>query len=239
MSEQADGPQFDSAPQQSSAPADTGQQSAAPDPVMARLDEITGRLDSLVQPQQDASDYSLDDLLGQGFGEDPYAQQDPQGFDQGQPQGFDQDQFDQQQALQQLDQLIGQRANDVVAPLMQRFEQMQTQQHAAQLEAKYPELKNGEVASTVVKEAVQTAQRIGYEKGLSPQQVAALSRDPHIIELTYLAQRARQQAAQETPVSGNQVHLESTGANPGGVEEDYASRIVNLGPQQGGGFNWI
>lgn len=237
MSEQADGQQFSSAPAETGTPDTSGTQST-PDPVLSRLDELSSRLDSIVpaQQQQQEDFTSLDELLS-GYN---YEDEQDQGFDpQQQPQQFDQTEYEQQQALAQLQQMIAEQAKQAINPYAQQLEQMRTQQHAAALEAKYPELQKGEVASRVVKAAAQTAQAMGYEMGLSPDQVAALSRNPRLLESTYLAERARQQAAQETPVSGDQVHLESTGANPGMVEDDYAARIANLGPQRSNGFNWI
>lgn len=216
-----------SAPEQ--APSASPEASApAADPLMARFDELQSQISALSNPQPAEPEYE--------HGLSDYAYQQPQWQQDGEPepeQGYEDPDT---QALAQLQSFIAQQVQQGV---QQAVMPMQIQQKAEQLEQKYPELQRPEVAGPLVRQAEQYAQRIGFSTGLSPAQVAALGRSPELIETLFLAERARQKAAQETPADGSQgVQLEGSAAQADVPEMSLQDRVLRAGPQRSS-FGWM
>lgn len=218
MSDQADSPvEQTAAPAAAPAPA-TDTTTTAPDPIMARLDELAASVSSLRTPEPAAAEepqYSLQDLA--------YPQAEPavEGDPTTDYPGY---QDPDTQAWEQIQQTIQQQ---VQAGIQQAVTPMRIQQQAAALEQEFPELAKPEVATRVVNATRQMAERMGQANNLPPEAIAALSRDPQMVRLAYLAERATSQAAQETPVGGAGAHLEGASAQVDAPEEDFMDRIVN------------
>lgn len=226
--------QADSQPQ-AAAPAPTGGEATqAPDPIMARLDELASSIQGLRPPEPDPEptyDYAFDDSQ---YAPDP-AWDDPTTDDQApamDPQA-------EQDAWAQINQTIAQQVQQGVQSAVNPFI---TQQKAAQLEAKYPDLQKPEVAQRVVQSAQNFAHMIGQSSNLSPAQVNALARNPELIERLYLAERAQRTAGQETPANGGpEAHLEGSSAQVETPEVDFFDQLREAG---GGGsqanrFGWM
>lgn len=217
-------------PVQSEAPVqDTGgQEQSAPDPVMARLDELAGQIGELKTPtpQEPEFDQSFSD----------YATQPPPGYyDQDPAQAAQQQGVDpEQQAWQQMQDMIREQVQQGVQAQVQP---MMIQQQAAQLEQEFPDLKKPEVAGATVKEARRLAEQIGFANNFPAEQVDAMSRSPQLVRMAYLASRAQAMAAQETPVDGEQqVHLEGASAqHDGATEESFHDRMMKA---NGNGAGW-
>lgn len=213
MSEQTDG-QFDTQDTQ------TQQDTPAVDPVMARLDELTSRFDQLQAPvQQDTR--GITDFAMQQF--EPEADPDPEpdyGYEEDDAQA-------EQRAFEQLQKLVQEQVTQGVQQHIQPFI---VRQQAEALEAKYPDLAKPEVAARVMQQAEQFAQQLGQPN---------LAGSPALIEKLYLAERAGNLAAQETPADGGTgVHLESGGGQPQQQQMDERDRIVNMGRTQPNSFGW-
>lgn len=218
MSDQADSPvEQTAAPAAAPALADTAATTATPDPIMARLDELAASVSSLRTPEPAAEEpsYSLQDLA--------YPQAEPAAADGEPAQDYGYQDPD-TQAWEQIQQTIQQQ---VQAGIQQAVTPMRIQQQAAALEQEFPELSKPEVATRVVNATRQMAERMGQANNLPPEAIAALSRDPQMVRLAYLAERATSQAAQETPVGGAGAHLEGASAQVDAPEEDFMDRIVN------------
>jgi len=119
-----------------------------------------------------------------------------------------------------VEQQIAQRVQEAVAPL-------QAEQHAQQLaalEEAYPPMRDPEVAQRVVAEARELAAKYGNPE---------VWRSPEILENVFLAQRARERAAEEEQASptGDDVELEGAGAvaSGGQSETDVGDAIVAAG----------
>lgn len=201
------------------------------DALMARLDEMQQQLGKLQAPTQepqwqggiadlpyDQPDQGFDPNQSfdpnQGF--DPYGQQP----DQYQPGQYAPDQYqDPQQAqAQAMQQLQGYIAEQVQQGVQQHVTPYIQQQRANELERQYPDLADPAKAGEIVAQTAQYAQKLGRPE---------LARDPQLVELVYLAQQARSNAAQETPADGgNEVHLESGGAAPQQEEVDPVTRML-------------
>lgn len=198
---------------------DPGQGEAAPQEaeispaLQSRLDELAGQVTELrgMVPQY----RPLSEQVGQ-------QNQPPQEPDPYQQPGFQEPvdpyydpQQDQQQAMQQLEQYISQQVQQGV---QQQVTPWIRQQQAVELETKYPDLQNPQVAGPLVEEAARFAQQLG-----SPE----LAGDPRFIEKLYLAQKAMTDAAQQTAADGdNGVHLEGAGAAPQAQEADEGDGML-------------
>lgn len=220
--------QADSQPQQTNDAPAQDQGGSAPDPIMSRLDELASSIQSLRPPEPDPEpefDYAFDDSA---YGQPEWDQPDDPG-QQIDPQA-------EQDAWTQINQTIEQQARryaqEAVTPYL-------TQQKAAQLEQKYPDLRQPEVASRIVQSAERFANMIGQSSNLSPDQVHALARNPELIERLYLAERAQRTAGQETPADGGPgAHLEGSSAQVETPEVDFFDRIANAGPNTNNRFGW-
>lgn len=216
MSDMAEGVQ--TAPE---APQET-QAAEAPqnDALMARLDEMAQQIGKLAPPEKPVPN-GLREAFAEGAPApeaeqfDPYGEQDPyqgQEFDPYQQQYQDpyaQQQMNPAQAAQQLQQYIQQAVQQATLPITQGIK-------ADQLEQKYPAIKEDPQKWLGV--ASDQARRIGRPD---------LAQEPEFIELVYLAELARNSAAQETPADGgNGVHLEGGGAAPQQPEEDAGDRML-------------
>lgn len=122
----------------------------------------------------------------------------------------------------------------VVAPLMQRIDAMETRGVALDVEQRNPELATKDGATAALQASAEFVGQLGL-----PQDVAAkLAGHPLMAEVMYRASRAQQQAAQEVPADGQPgVQLEGGGGagQPGtNAEDNPATRIVNARQQSGG-----
>lgn len=211
------------------APAQAAEAPQVNDALMARLDEMSQQIGQLTQaaPAEPQWQGGISDLpyaegdQSQQFdpGFDPYQQQ-FQGPDQYQPGQYAPDPYQdpqqaQAQAMQQLQSFIAEQVQQGVQQHVTPYIQ---QQRANELERQYPDLADPQKAGEVVAQTAQYAQKLGRPE---------LARDPQLVELVYLAQQARSQAAQETPADGDQgVHLESGGAAPQQEESDPVTRML-------------
>lgn len=191
----------------------------APDALMARLDEMSAQLGRLTAPPA-----STGGLSEQVAGEPQAQQYEPGAYEPDYGQAYEPGQYDttqgdpyqeQQQAAAQLQayiaEQVAQGVQNAVTPWMHR-------QKAEALEQRYPDLQNPDNAARVVQATQQMAQRMGRPE---------LARDPELVELVYLAERARSNAAQETPADGGQgVALEAAGAAHQAEEEDAGDRML-------------
>jgi hypothetical protein len=208
--------------------AEAPQEQAGPnDALMSRLDEMAQQIGKLTeapaQPQQFQGGIADQFQSDPGFGQDPqypsfaedFGPQDDYQPGQYAPEYGQDPQVQQQQAMQQLQSYIAEQVQQGVQNSVTPYIQ---QQKANELERKYPDLATPEKAAEVVQATAQYAQRLGRPE---------LARDPELVELVYLAQQARNSAAQETPADGDQgVHLESGGAAPQQEEMDPADRML-------------
>lgn len=121
-------------------------------------------------------------------------------------------------AVQVLDQFIGQRLaagmQQQQQALEQRMQQMQTQQqaqqqldqYADQIERQYPEFQDEEHTARLLDATAQFAQQLGRPE---------LASDPRLLERVLLAERA-----QSGQAPGQEVHLETSTAAPGAPTGD-------------------
>ena len=202
-----------------------GTEQAAPDPMaqlMARMDELTAGVQGLSQPAQQ-DERGLTDYAMQQFEQDDEfdGTEDQYGYD-----APDDDAAAEQQAYQQLQQVI---ADQVRQGVQDQINPFIVKQQAEQLEQKYPDLAKPENAARVMQQADQRARAMGMPE---------LAGKPEFIEMLYLAERASQQAAQETPADGGTgVHMEHGGAQPNQPQVDERDRIVGMG-QSRNTFGW-
>lgn len=219
MSDMAEGAQ--TAPEAST--TETPQQGAPTDALMARIDEMSQQLGKLVAEPAPDFQGGLSDVYAEGAQSDDvpfeqgYQDYEQDGYQPGQYQpeyGTDPAQA-QQQAMQQLQSYI---TEQVQQGIQQNLTPHLQRQRANELERQYPDLADPQKAAKVVQATAQYAQRMGRPE---------LARDPELVELVYLAEQARNSAAQETPADGGQsVHLESGGAAPQQPEEDAGDRML-------------
>jgi hypothetical protein len=215
---------------------DAPQEQSVPDPVMARLDEMSQQISKMTAPPTPEPQGGLSESLANGFPEGDTAPEydygqgfDDTGYQPGQyapDYGMD-PQAQQQAAMAQLQSYISEQVQQGVqqqlTPHLQR-------QRANELERTYPELQDPQTAASVVREAAQWAQRMGRPE---------LARDPELVELAFLAGKARQSAAQETPAAGEHgVHLESGGAAPQQSEEDAGDGILRAFGKDPANISW-
>lgn len=222
--------QADSQPQQA-APDTTGSEAQAPDPIMARLDELASSISSLAPPAPEPEPEYGDYAFNESYQPDP-AWDDP-ADEQAQP-----DPQAEQDAWAQINDTI---ARQVQQGIQQSVDPFLTAQKAAQLEAKYPDLKTPEVAQRVVQQAEHFAGMLAQSMGLNQQQAAKMARSPELIERLYLAERAQRQAGQETPANGGpEAHLEGASAQVAAPEVDFFDQIrdAGTGGPQGNRFGW-
>lgn len=219
------------APEAATGSTETAAAPAGNDALMARMDEIAQSLQALTPAQQEQADQGgLADLAGQPF--DP--------FENTGIEADDGDQYTDAQAdpMAQLQSVIGPIVQQALAPHLAQQRSDRVVQQAQALQVKYPDLAKGEVAMPLVREAERHAQRIGHENNFTTDQVAAIAHDPQLIETLYLAQRARSQAAQETPADGSSnVQLEGASAQVDAPQDDVFDQMVKAGPAQSG-FKW-
>ena len=208
------------------APQTEGQETQIPEALTARLDELSTQIGELrgATPFQGGVAQNVAQAQ-QGISEGAQAPEGEWPYDQGGQDGYPQQYWDgtqygeqdlqqmapqqaEQAAMQQLQQYIGSAVNQAIAP----FQQRELQREAQQLEQRYPDLAKPEVAGPLVQQAQSYAHELGHPE---------LGTNPRFIENFYLAQQARDRAAQETPADGDKgVHLEGGGAVPSGQEED-------------------
>lgn len=153
----------------------------------------------------------------QPFGQDPYGQQQPTDIydpETGEP--------DPQAAQQFLNQMVQAQMQPLMQQMQQQDQQMRALRNsldARDLEEQYPELRDEGKAEATMQLAANEAQRIGRPD---------LATDPAFIELTFLAEKARNSAAQEQPAgTAPEVGLEGAGGGqPQQPEEDPGERIA-------------
>lgn len=121
------------------------------------------------------------------------------------------------QALGQLQEQMQTQMQQQLAPIMEHFQDQQ----AADLEDRYPQLRDEKYAEQVVSAAEEKAEQYG---------VPELGRSPGFIELVHLAEVGAQRAAEQQTADGASetgVALETDGvSSPGQPEGDLGDRIV-------------
>lgn len=213
-----------------------GEQTAAVTPeALQRIDQIAEQLPQIQEQIQnlqppDAGDEGFEG--DEGFGEpegpellyDEYGQ--PYDAETGEP--IDPQQAEQAQLQQFVDQRVTNAVQEAIKPLLENQERQRIVQEADQLEGEFPELADPEKAG----QAVETARGLAEQMG-QPE----LAGDPKFVRLSYLAGKAEQLAAQETPAGSTQeaVSIEGGGgATPVSPEEDdTAQRILMAGRPNG------
>jgi hypothetical protein len=180
-----------------------------------RMDDLAGQITEL-RSQVPQYQQPLREAVNQPAQpqEQPWDQQQQQEPDPADP--YYDPQYEQQQAMQQLQQYIQDQVQQGVQSQITPYIR---QQQAIELENKYPDLQNPQVAGPLVEEATKFAQQLGKPE---------LAGDPRFIEKIYLAQSASSQAAQQTAADGdNGVHLEGAGAAPQAQEGDAGDDMLN------------
>lgn len=210
------------------------EQEAAPEsgvdlsPLMDRLDEVSSdfgsRLESLEgrlpEPTAEPEPDPWAELIGSPEPEPEEPAVDPRQF---------------VQALQQATQAsTQQQVEQIVGPLMSEVQQMRVNQAAQDLETRYPDLKDPEVAASAVEQAMEWAARMG-QPGQAPH--------PALVELAFLASKAQQAAQSEVPADGANVTLEGGGGAPHQsqlTDADVGRRILSAysGSGNGNGLAW-
>lgn len=226
-----DEPVIDGVPDTPAPEAGAGTEAAQPDPVMARLDELGGRLDTITeafqqQPQPDLSQQYAGD--GQPYYDEPGQG----GFDPG---------FEPQQPQQDPADALGLDPQDPVVQLYQQNQQLLQRldglentvkedrrlDRAAQLEERYEDFRDQAKVAGILETAQREASALAQMTG--DRSLLGLAVEPAFIEKVYLAERARELAQQETPAGAETgVELEASGAASLGSQEqdDTADRIV-------------
>lgn len=191
-------------------------------PLMERLDEVASDFGSRL-------DRVEHQLAGEAEQEEPSNPWDEL-FQSEEDEEAGLDQRELLQALRQAaEQATQQQVQQAVAPLLQRVEALTIEQAARDLEARYPDLRDPEVAKDVVGHAQEWAARMGMPDA---------ARHPVMVEMAYLASRARQAAQSEVPAGDGNVRLEGGGGAPqqqAPSEEDIGRGIVSA---FGGGSFW-
>jgi hypothetical protein len=132
----------------------------------------------------------------------------------------------QQMVQEQFERLADQRAQALVAPVMEQQTQMRREQQARDLAGEFPEMADPKVA-----------QMVAGPGGLAEQAATALGNpnlaaEPGFWRLAYMAHKAAETANQEGEGSGDPgaAHLESgNGAGPGMTQEDRVKQIMESG----------
>lgn len=194
-----------------------GQQDAAADRLMAQFEQFTGsvneRFDRLEQAQQpeeedEEEDLSAFELSPDDFEDDDFAE-DGNLTPEAQKRAFSQ--------------MVKAAVAAELAPERARQAEERRAAEADALEQKYPELGDERVQSDMIERTVEFARAIGNPE---------LAREPKLLEMVYLAEKARGRAGDEIPAGSTQgVRLESgTGAPPAesGQQPDDGDRIVAL-----------
>lgn len=206
------------------------EQEAAPEsgvdfsPLLDRLDEVSSDFGSRLE--------SLEGRLPEPAAEpepDPWAELVGSPEPEPEPQ---EPAVDPRQLVQVLQQGTQQEVARAVAPLMDTINQLQASHAAADLEARYPELKDPEVASAAVARAGELAQMMGMPD---------LARNPVLVEQAFLASKAMQAAQSEVPADGAGLTLEGGGGAPHQKQqlsdEEIGKQILNAGGSSGG-LSW-
>lgn len=132
------------------------------------------------------------------------------------------------QALGQLQEQMQTQMQQQLAPIMEHFQDQQ----AADLEDRYPQLRDEKYAEQVVSAAEEKAEQYG---------VPELGRTPGFIELVHLAEVGAQRAAEQQTADGASetgVALETDGvSSPGQSEGDLGDRIVKRAAPRTNFFN--
>lgn len=190
------------------------------DPIFERLDqmrtdlsgELEQRMAALQPQQQEQTDPVADDLREVMESED----------------------VDPAQARAVLDRMVEAKANELVSPLAQEIAELRAERAGEQLMEKYPELRDTAKAEAAYEKALDLASQIAR----GDQQLAEwLSNQPQIVEAAYLADIARQRAAEEASSQQQQeeVALESAGAAAPGGAENPDDQIIGAILGAGGG----
>lgn len=164
--------------------------------------------------------------------EQPLEQPEPQGPDELQ-QVLESDDPDPQQARQVLDRMVEQKANEMLSPIAQEIAELRAERAGERLMEKYPEFRDTAKAEAAVQGAFDLAMQMtrGNEE-LSEW----LAQQPQLIETAYLAEKARERAADEqSGDSEGEVELESAGAaRPGQADPDdqLSQAIMNAGGER-------
>lgn len=194
-------------------------QPQVPQELTERLDELSGRWDQLepllqgLQPQQQEEQQ-------QQPGIDEYLDENGLAIDPDGLQGF----------IASEAQRI---ATEQVGPLQQQMQSMQdaiVDQDIDALAEDYPELQDEGTAKNLAQRAQQFA---------AQNQMPQLARNAEFLEMLYLAGRAMQQAQQEVPAGGQDVHLEGGSGTPGQPEVNATQeRFDRLARQGSAGGPW-
>lgn len=136
------------------------------------------------------------------------------------------------QLVEALEAKFGTQVQSAVEPLLQQVSALTAQAHADQLQTKYPELKDPEVAKAVVTGSMQMAQEMGFppEAGKHP---AAVSR-------FYESMRYQQIANGEVPVDSitNPTLEPGGGASPRGGIGSQGGTAADIVAARGGNSFW-
>jgi hypothetical protein len=208
--------------------------------------EMNQRFEQFQPAQQDQ---------GQGFGEEPdysafdYGQQEP-GFQYGeqqQPQQPDQN----QEGMQLLQKMVSDATQQAIGPLMQRFEQQDTQQRTDQWEQQVDAFEqkyqlDDQASEQLAGKAYEIAGQLAGEmlQWLPPQAQQALKQTntdlaeliatrPGFLENVFLAGRAQSSAEQETPASTSQgTELEQGGGAAVSSDQEPGSQWLGSGQKE-------
>jgi len=198
-------------------------------PVVDRVNELAGTLDSrlgaleqrIPQPQPEPEPDPWQNLYGQPEPEEQY-------FDQyGNPVEF------QQQAQPSLDvnalqQAVQQQVQQATGPLLQQLQDLQMERGREQLLQKIPELQDPEFANKAIQNITQ-----GLAAAQAPPEIAGwISNNPWMIEQLVKAAEAEKLAQAQTPASNAVPALEAAGgAAPSGTNDqpNYVQAAMTTG----------
>lgn len=191
-------------------------------PVNERIDRLAATMDGFIQNQP----------AQQQETEDPYGGLDPQllaalGVD---PQEYA-EQYQQQPDPHidpaGLQQAIQSQIQQAISPYQQQVQAMQLESLASQLEQKYPELADPQVAGAVVEHTTRAAQSLAQSLGLPPEAAGQLRTHPQVIEMAYALHKMESQAVDEASAQPNHTTLENpSGAGPEGSEPSVTDRLL-------------
>jgi hypothetical protein len=129
-----------------------------------------------------------------------------------------------QRLTETIDQRVDQRAQALVAPVIQQQTEMRHNQEARDLAAEFPEIATPEMA-----------EKLAGRGGIAEQAAIALgaphlAAEPKFWRIAYMAHKAAESANQEGSGDPGAVTLESgNGASPGPTAEDLKKAIMNSG----------
>jgi hypothetical protein len=199
-----------------------GQETQGPDfsPVIDRVEQLETSFAPVIEwaqsqmqtPEEEGESY--DDFVNRLFAGDEEAQAQAEQAPEV-PAVF----RDPQTFNQLLDRAVEERLAQTVGPELEAGRQDRFERQVADLVDRFPALADQETAGEIVLAAQQLAQELGQPE---------LWRSPKIIELTFLAEQARQRSDAEVPADASgEVRLEAgSGGNPGQQEPGLADQLI-------------